>query len=152
MTIGSRPSRRACRPTPGTRSFSAHKLTGSYHRPRTSTLALSAIEWTRGTHHQQPEVNYLPRFSPLLICLERSPLRVDRSREIDLFENLDIVHIRLLVAVLELSGGLFGEAGSVLAPKLTDLHRGSRTTTLGKSVMISRPSRLGCRGTRSYPT
>jgi hypothetical protein len=33
-----------------------------------------------------------------LICLERSPLRGDRSREIDLFENLDIVHIRLLVA------------------------------------------------------
>ena len=49
------------------------------------------------TDHQQPEVNYLPRFSPLLICLERSPLRGDRSREIDLFENLDIVHIRLLV-------------------------------------------------------
>ena len=48
--------------------------------------------------HQQPEVNYLPRFSPLLICLERSPLRGDRSRQIDLFENLDIVHIRLLVA------------------------------------------------------
>ena len=45
----------------------------------------------------EPEVNYLPRFSPLLICLERSPLRVDRSREIHLFENLDIVHIRLLV-------------------------------------------------------
>ena len=49
-------------------------------------------------YHQQPEVNYLPRFSPLWICLERSPLRVDRSRQIDLFENLDIVHIRLLVA------------------------------------------------------
>ena len=47
--------------------------------------------------HQQPEVNYLLRFSPLLICLERSPLRGDRSRQIDLFENLDIVHIRLLV-------------------------------------------------------
>ena len=48
-------------------------------------------------YHQQPEVNYLPSFSPLFICLERSPLRGDRSREIDLFENLDIVHIRLLV-------------------------------------------------------
>jgi hypothetical protein len=34
-----------------------------------------------------------------LICLERSPLRGDRSREIDLFENLDKVHIRLLVEV-----------------------------------------------------
>ena len=51
--------------------------------------------------HQQPEVNYLSRFSPLLICLERSPLRGDRSRQIDLFENLDIVHIRLLVAGFE---------------------------------------------------
>jgi len=39
--------------------------------------------------HQQPEVNYLLRFSP--------PLRGDRSRKIGLFENLDIVHIRLLV-------------------------------------------------------
>ena len=47
--------------------------------------------------HQQPEANYLPRFNHLLISLERSPLRGDHSREIDLFENLDIVHIRLLV-------------------------------------------------------
>ena len=51
----------------------------------------------RMSYHQQSEVNYLPRFSPLLICLERSPLRGDRSREIDFFENLDVVHIRLLV-------------------------------------------------------
>ena len=50
--------------------------------------------------HQQPEVNYLPRFCPLLICLERSPPRGDRSREIHLIENLDIVHIRLLVGLI----------------------------------------------------
>ena len=47
--------------------------------------------------HQQPEVNYLPRFSPQLISLERYTLSVYRAGEIDLFENLDIVHIRLLV-------------------------------------------------------
>ena len=47
--------------------------------------------------HQKPEVNYLPRFGPQLICLERSPLRGDHSREIDLLDNLDIVHITLLV-------------------------------------------------------
>ena len=47
--------------------------------------------------HQQPEVNYLPRFSPQLIALERYTLSVYRAGEIDLFENLDIVHIRLLV-------------------------------------------------------
>ena len=47
--------------------------------------------------HQQPEVNYLPRFSPQLISLERYTLRVYRAGEIDLFDNLDIVHIRLLV-------------------------------------------------------
>jgi len=51
----------------------------------------------RRCNHQQPEVNYLPRFGPQLICLERSPLRGDHSREIDLLENLDIVHITLLV-------------------------------------------------------
>ena len=50
------------------------------------------------TYHQQPEVNYLPRFSPQLISLERYTLSVHRAGEIDLFENLDIVHIRLLVA------------------------------------------------------
>ena len=47
--------------------------------------------------HQQPEVNYFPRFSPQLISLERYTLSVYRAGEIDLFENLDIVHIRLLV-------------------------------------------------------
>ena len=47
--------------------------------------------------HQQPEVNYLPRFSPQLISLERYTLSVYRTGEIDLFENLDIIHIRLLV-------------------------------------------------------
>ena len=44
--------------------------------------------------HQQPEVNYLPRFSPRLISLE---LCVYRAGEIDLFKNLVILHIRLLV-------------------------------------------------------
>ena len=48
--------------------------------------------------HQQPEVNYLPRFSPQLISPARYTLSVYRAGEIDLFENLDIVHIRLLVA------------------------------------------------------
>ena len=47
--------------------------------------------------HQQPEVNYLPRFSLQLISLERYTLSVYRAGEIDLFENLDVVHIRLLV-------------------------------------------------------
>ena len=47
--------------------------------------------------HQQPEVNYLPRFSPQLISLERYTLSVYRAGGIDLFENLDIVHTRLLV-------------------------------------------------------
>ena len=48
--------------------------------------------------HQQPEENYLPCFSQL-ISLERYTLRVYRAGEIDLFENLDIVHIRFQVAV-----------------------------------------------------
>ena len=48
-------------------------------------------------NHQQPEVNYLPSFSPQLISLERYTLSVYRAGEIDLFENLDIVHTRLLV-------------------------------------------------------
>jgi len=51
--------------------------------------------------HQQPEVNDLPRFSPQLISLERYTLSVYRAGEIDLFENLDIVHNRLLVDVQE---------------------------------------------------
>jgi len=46
-----------------------------------------------------PQVNHLPRFSPHLISLERYTLSVYRAGEIDLFENLDIVHIRLLVVV-----------------------------------------------------
>ena len=58
----------------------------------TSGLAPSAP-----ANHQQPEVNYLPRFSPQLISLERYTLSVYRAGEIDLFENLEIVHIRLLV-------------------------------------------------------
>jgi hypothetical protein len=56
-------------------------------------------------HHQQPEVNYLPRFSPQLISLERNTLSVYRAWEIDLFEHLDIVHIRLLVADTASVGG-----------------------------------------------
>ena len=47
--------------------------------------------------YQQPEVNYVPHFSPQLISLEYSTLRVQFSGEIDLLENLDIVHITLLV-------------------------------------------------------
>ena len=47
--------------------------------------------------HQQPEVNYLPCFSPQLISLERYTLSVYRAGETDLFENLHIVHFRLLV-------------------------------------------------------
>jgi len=52
-------------------------------------------------NQQQPEVNYLSRFSPQLIFLERYTLSVYRAGEIDLFENLDIVHIRLLVEELD---------------------------------------------------
>ena len=47
--------------------------------------------------HEQPVVNSLPRFSPQLISLERYTLSVYRAGELDLFKNLDIVHIRLLV-------------------------------------------------------
>ena len=47
--------------------------------------------------HQQPEVDYLPLFSPQLISLERCTLSVYCAGEIDLLENLDLVHIRLLV-------------------------------------------------------
>ena len=56
----------------------------------------SGVDRSFGSH-QQPEVNYLPRFSPQLISLERYTLSVYRAGEIDLFENLDKVHIRLLV-------------------------------------------------------
>ena len=49
------------------------------------------------TSHQQLEVIYLLRFSPQLISLERYTLSVYHAGEIDLLENLDIVHIRLLV-------------------------------------------------------
>jgi hypothetical protein len=73
-----------------------------------STAIIEMIKWIRTSRlsikkclscHQQPEVKYLPRFSPLLIRLEGSPLRGDRSREIELFESLDMVHIRLLVVM-----------------------------------------------------
>ena len=59
--------------------------------------------WNPATH-QQPEVSYLPRFSPQLISLERYTLSLHRAGEIDLFENLDIVHIRLLVEAARHSG------------------------------------------------
>jgi len=49
--------------------------------------------------HRQPEVNNLPHFSPQLFPLERQMLSFYRAGEIDLFENLDIVHMRLLLAV-----------------------------------------------------
>ena len=55
-------------------------------------------ESSSGARHQQPEVNYLPRFSPQLIFLEYRSLRLQYSREIDYLENLNIVHITLLVA------------------------------------------------------
>ena len=63
----------------------------------------------RGWGHQQPEVNYLPRFSSRLISLERYTLSVYRAGEMDLFENLDIVHVRLLV------GGQASVPGACLA-------------------------------------
>ena len=47
--------------------------------------------------HQQPGVNYLPRFGPQLISLEEETLRVYFSGEINLLENMDIVQIALLV-------------------------------------------------------
>jgi hypothetical protein len=72
---------------------------------------------TNSDSHQQPDVNYLPRFSPLLICLERSPLRGDRSREID--ENLDKVHIRLLVESWPDSGHDF----SILGVKVNNIFK-----------------------------
>ena len=50
--------------------------------------------------HQQPEVNYLPRFSPQLISPAMYTLSVYIAGEIDLFENLDIVHITLLVVAI----------------------------------------------------
>ena len=53
--------------------------------------------YTQDNSHQQPEVNYLPLFGPQLTSLEESTLRVYFSGEIDLFENLDIVHITMLV-------------------------------------------------------
>jgi len=64
-----------------------------------ATLVGGTTEGSGNHHHQQPEVNYLPRFSPQLISLERYTLGVYRAGEIDLFDNLDIVYIRLLVAV-----------------------------------------------------
>ena len=67
-------------------------------------------------NHQQPEVNYLPRFSPLLICLERLPLRGDRSGEIDLFENLEMIHIRLLVEAPEARARAVAKAEALSRP------------------------------------
>ena len=72
---------------------------------------LQAAQYVPG--HQQPEVNYLPRFSPQLISLEYSSLRLQYSREIDLLENLDIVHITLLVGRRDLAQLLPVGAGVV---------------------------------------
>ena len=47
--------------------------------------------------HQQPQVEVFTPFQPSVDSLERYTLSVYRAGEIDLFENLDIVHIRLLV-------------------------------------------------------
>ena len=54
--------------------------------------------------HQQPEVNYLPRFSPQLVSPVMYTLSVYIAGEIDLLENLDTVHITLLVERSILSG------------------------------------------------
>ena len=70
-------------PVWGTTLLPAHKLTNVCH-----TSSLSTCEY-----HQQPEVNHLPRFSPQLISPARYTLSVYRAGEIDLFENLDQVHI-----------------------------------------------------------
>ena len=62
-------------------------------------IASAATPEKHNAGHQQPDVNYLPRFSPQLISLERYTLSVYRAGGIDHFENLDIVRIRLLVGV-----------------------------------------------------
>ena len=69
------------------------------HTPRTPNPK-QYDKRTQQYSHQQPEVNYLPRFSPQLISLERYTLSVYRAGEIDLFENRNIVHIGLLVETL----------------------------------------------------
>ena len=82
-------------------------------------------------YRQQPEVNYSARFSLRLISLERWPCEGHHSREIDLFENLDIVHIRLLVVA--------GALHAHLTVKIFDLavitfdHQRSRRLTIRQS-------------------
>ena len=66
-----------------------------------NSMWFTAVCRGHAADHQQPEVNYLPRFSPQLISLERYTLSVYRAGEIGLFENLDIVHIRLLVGTAQ---------------------------------------------------
>ena len=73
--------------------------------------------------HQQPEVNYLPRFSPQLISLERYTLSVYGAGEIDLFENLDIVHIRLLVVVMLVAAILCTGGPDVLRKEAWPFYR-----------------------------
>ena len=64
---------------PSSRAFSGHlEFTARRHNFNKDILS----------SHQQPEVNYLPRFGPQLISLERYTLSVTRAGEIDLFENL----------------------------------------------------------------
>ena len=65
--------------------------------------------------HLQPEVNYLPRFSPQLISLEEYTLRVYFPGEIDLLEKLDIVHITLLVGVAGIPDRLVRSRGHLRA-------------------------------------
>ena len=67
-------------------------------------------------YHPQPDVKYLPLFSPQLISPAMYTLSVYIAGEIDLLENLDVIHITLLVVTLILfrnsrrphSNGSFG--------------------------------------------
>ena len=76
------------------------------------SAAKNAMELARSEYqvcsHQQPEVNYLPRFSPTLMSFDRYTLSVYRTGEIDLFENLFLVDIRLLVVPGQLWAHGFG--------------------------------------------
>jgi len=57
-----------------------------------------AVESSEGESHSDAAPPPVTRSELQLISLERYTLSVYRAGEIDLFENLDIVHIRLLVA------------------------------------------------------
>ena len=64
------------------------------------TVAPTMAQDKSRIYHQQPEVNCLPRFSPQLISPAMYTLSVYIAGGIDLLENLDIVHITLLVVVV----------------------------------------------------